>query len=180
MCSIAGTIDATAERAAARVGLLNDAQAHRGPDHTVITRVGGITLGNSPAYRIPNGCWPRCVQRWPLQRASTGEDARVERNGPEPEAGCQLPHADASSKEREKPKGRPMRERTQDQSSSDLDRHENSACRKTAVLVLNWNNAAATLDCLACLQADASELQAVAIDNGSSDGSAGSDRTRQS
>ena len=103
---------------------------------------------------------------------STGEDARVERNGPEPEAGCQLPHADASSKEREKPKGRPMRERTQDQSSNDLDRHEKSACRKTAVLVLNWNNAAATLDCLACLQAGASELQAVAIDNGSSDGSA--------
>jgi len=67
-----------------------------------------------------------------------------------------------------------MRERTQDQSSSNLDRHGNSACRKTAVLVLNWNNAAATLDCLAYLQASASELQAVAvaIDNGSSDGSA--------
>jgi GT2 family glycosyltransferase len=138
----------------------------------VITRVGGITLGNSPAYRIPNGAGLDACKRWPLQSASKGEDARVERNGPEPEAGCQLPHADASSKEREKPKGRPMRERTQDQSSSDLDRHENSACRKTAVLVLNWNNAAATLDCLAYLQGGPSELQAVAIDNGSSDGSA--------
>ena len=83
-----------------------------------------------------------------------------------------LPHADASSKEREQPKGRPMREETEDQSSSDLDRHEKSACRKTAVLVLNWNNAAETLGCLACLQTGASELQAVAIDNGSSDGSA--------
>jgi GT2 family glycosyltransferase len=102
------------------------------------------------------------------------EDARVERNGPEPKPGSQLPHADASSKEREKPKGRPMREmreRTHDQSSSDLDRHENSAYRKTAVLVLNWNNATATLDCLACLQSGVPELQAVAIDNGSSDGS---------
>ena len=65
-----------------------------------------------------------------------------------------------------------MRERTQDQSSSNLDRHGNSACRKTAVLVLNWNNAAATLDCLAHLQGGASDLQAVAIDNGSGDGSA--------
>jgi GT2 family glycosyltransferase len=41
-----------------------------------------------------------------------------------------------------------------------------------AVLVLNWNNAAATLDCLTSLQGSASELQAVVIDNGSSDGSA--------
>jgi|HubBroStandDraft_2_1064218.scaffolds.fasta_scaffold08612_3 GT2 family glycosyltransferase len=65
-----------------------------------------------------------------------------------------------------------MRETTQDQSSNDLDRHENSACRKTAVLVLNWNNAAATLDCLDCLRADAPELQALVIDNGSRDGSA--------
>ena len=65
-----------------------------------------------------------------------------------------------------------MREKTEDQSSSDLDRHEKSACRKTAVLVLNWNNAAATLDCLDCLRADAPELQALVIDNGSSDGSA--------
>jgi GT2 family glycosyltransferase len=66
---------------------------------------------------------------------------------------------------------RPMSERTQGQSSSDLDRHESSAQRKTAVLVLNWNNAAATLGCLACLQADVGGLQAVTIDNGSSDGS---------
>jgi GT2 family glycosyltransferase len=65
-----------------------------------------------------------------------------------------------------------MRERSQDQSSRDLDWHENSACGTTAVLVLNWNNAAATLACLAHLQASASELQPVVIDNGSSDGSA--------
>jgi GT2 family glycosyltransferase len=65
-----------------------------------------------------------------------------------------------------------MREKTQDQSINDLDRHENSARRKTAVLVLNWNNAAATLDCLDRLRADAPELQVLVIDNGSSDGSA--------
>jgi GT2 family glycosyltransferase len=54
--------------------------------------------------------------------------------------------------------------------SSDLDRRESSPWRKTAVLVLNWNNAAATLGCLACLDANVG-LQAVAIDNGSSDDS---------
>jgi asparagine synthase (glutamine-hydrolysing) len=47
MCGIAGTIDTVAERALARVGLLNGAQTHRGPDHSVIARVGGITLGNT-------------------------------------------------------------------------------------------------------------------------------------
>ena len=47
MCGIAGAIDEVPERAAARVSLLNDAQAHRGPDHRVIARVGGITLGNT-------------------------------------------------------------------------------------------------------------------------------------
>jgi asparagine synthase (glutamine-hydrolysing) len=47
MCGIAGAIDETPERAAARVCLLNDAQAHRGPDHRVITRIGAITLGNT-------------------------------------------------------------------------------------------------------------------------------------
>ena len=47
MCGIAGTIDAMADRAAARVSQLNDAQKHRGPDHEVITRVGGITLGDT-------------------------------------------------------------------------------------------------------------------------------------
>jgi asparagine synthase (glutamine-hydrolysing) len=47
MCGIAGTIDTTTERAMARVNLLNVAQAHRGPDHSVIARVGGITLGNT-------------------------------------------------------------------------------------------------------------------------------------
>ena len=47
MCGIAGTIDTMAERAAARVSLLNDAQSHRGPDHSVTIRVGEITLGNT-------------------------------------------------------------------------------------------------------------------------------------
>ena len=47
MCGIAGTIDTVAERAVARVNRLNDAQAHRGPDHNVIVRAGGITLGNT-------------------------------------------------------------------------------------------------------------------------------------
>jgi asparagine synthase (glutamine-hydrolysing) len=47
MCGIAGTVDRVAERAAARVSLLNGAQTHRGPDHSVITRAGGITLGNT-------------------------------------------------------------------------------------------------------------------------------------
>jgi len=47
MCGIAGTIDPVAERAVARVSLLNGAQTHRGPDHSVIARVGGITLGNT-------------------------------------------------------------------------------------------------------------------------------------
>ncbi len=47
MCGIAGTIDTVAERAVARVSLLNDTQAHRGPDHSVIARAGEITLGNT-------------------------------------------------------------------------------------------------------------------------------------
>jgi len=47
MCGIAGTIDTMADRAVARVSLLNDAQTHRGPDHSVIARAGGITLGNT-------------------------------------------------------------------------------------------------------------------------------------
>jgi asparagine synthase (glutamine-hydrolysing) len=47
MCGIAGAIDTMAERALARVSLLNAAQTHRGPDHTVIARVGGITVGNT-------------------------------------------------------------------------------------------------------------------------------------
>jgi GT2 family glycosyltransferase len=82
------------------------------------------------------------------------------------------PQSAATITDRDWPIGdRPMSERTQGQSSSDLGRHESSARRKTAVLVLNWNNAAATLGCLACLQADVGELQAVAIDNGSGDGS---------
>jgi GT2 family glycosyltransferase len=66
---------------------------------------------------------------------------------------------------------RPMSQRTQGQSSNDLDRLESSPERKTAVLVLNWNNAAATLACLAYLQGEGGDLRAVAIDNGSSDGS---------
>jgi asparagine synthase (glutamine-hydrolysing) len=47
MCGVAGAIDNSSERAVARVTLLNDAQVHRGPDHSVLTRVGGITLGNT-------------------------------------------------------------------------------------------------------------------------------------
>lgn len=54
---------------------------------------------------------------------------------------------------------------------SDLYQHKTPALRKTAVLVLNWNNAAATFDCLACVQAGAPRLQAVVTDNGSGDGS---------
>lgn len=41
----------------------------------------------------------------------------------------------------------------------------------TVVLLLNWNNAAATLNCLACLKTGAPELQALVVDNGSSDDS---------
>lgn len=47
MCGIAGAIDVAADRAAARVSTLNDAQGHRGPDHRVVARVGGFTLGNT-------------------------------------------------------------------------------------------------------------------------------------
>jgi asparagine synthase (glutamine-hydrolysing) len=47
MCGIAGAFDEMPERAAARARLLNAQQAHRGPDHQVITRVGAITLGNT-------------------------------------------------------------------------------------------------------------------------------------
>jgi asparagine synthase (glutamine-hydrolysing) len=47
MCGIAGTIDPIAERAAARVRLINAAQAHRGPDHEAMARAGGITVGNT-------------------------------------------------------------------------------------------------------------------------------------
>jgi asparagine synthase (glutamine-hydrolysing) len=47
MCGIAGAIDVAADRAAARVKLLNEAQSHRGPDHNVVVRVGAFTLGNT-------------------------------------------------------------------------------------------------------------------------------------
>jgi asparagine synthase (glutamine-hydrolysing) len=47
MCGIAGAIDVAADRAAARVRLLNEAQSHRGPDHSVLARVGAFTLGNT-------------------------------------------------------------------------------------------------------------------------------------
>ena len=47
MCGIAGAIDVIAGRAAVRVTQLNDAQWHRGPDHSVVTRVGRFTLGNT-------------------------------------------------------------------------------------------------------------------------------------
>lgn len=47
MCGIAGAIDAIAERAAGQVSMLNDEQRSRGPDHSVVARVGGFTLGNT-------------------------------------------------------------------------------------------------------------------------------------
>jgi asparagine synthase (glutamine-hydrolysing) len=47
MCGIAGSIDPNAERAMATVRQLNQAQAHRGPDHSVVARIGGIALGNT-------------------------------------------------------------------------------------------------------------------------------------
>jgi asparagine synthase (glutamine-hydrolysing) len=47
MCGIAGAIDRAADRAAARVEMLNEAQSHRGPDHSVVARVGSFTLGNT-------------------------------------------------------------------------------------------------------------------------------------
>jgi len=47
MCGIAGAIDGTAERATARVKRINDAQRHRGPDHSVVARVGTFTFGNT-------------------------------------------------------------------------------------------------------------------------------------
>jgi GT2 family glycosyltransferase len=96
----------------------------------------------------------------------------VRRNEPGPEATYQSPRAGASPQKRQEPQPGPTMEMAQDQASSDLDQHKNPACRKTAVLILNWNNAEATLGCLAFLQSGDSELQAVAIDNGSTDGSA--------
>jgi asparagine synthase (glutamine-hydrolysing) len=47
MCGIVGAIDTVEGRARARVILLNQAQRHRGPDHSVITSVGAFTLGNT-------------------------------------------------------------------------------------------------------------------------------------
>jgi asparagine synthase (glutamine-hydrolysing) len=47
MCGIAGAIDVVAERAAARVGWLNESQRHRGPDDEVVVPVGAFTLGNT-------------------------------------------------------------------------------------------------------------------------------------
>ena len=47
MCGIAGAIDASTDRAAARVRLINDPQQHRGPDHRVLARVSGFTLGDT-------------------------------------------------------------------------------------------------------------------------------------
>src|ERR1700735_3959729 len=47
MCGIAGAIDVAADRAIAEVRLINEAQSHRGPDHSVVVRVGGFTLGNT-------------------------------------------------------------------------------------------------------------------------------------
>lgn len=47
MCGIAGTIDDVAGRAALRVSALNESQRHRGPDHSMLTRVSCFTLGNT-------------------------------------------------------------------------------------------------------------------------------------
>lgn len=47
MCGIAGAIDTEAGRAIAQVGMLNDSQGHRGPDHSVVRSVGVFTLGNT-------------------------------------------------------------------------------------------------------------------------------------
>jgi asparagine synthase (glutamine-hydrolysing) len=47
MCGIVGTIDTVEGRARARVDLLNQAQQHRGPDHSAIMSVGAFTLGNT-------------------------------------------------------------------------------------------------------------------------------------
>jgi len=47
MCGIAGTIDRDQDRAAARIRSINDAQWHRGPDHSIVSRIGGFTLGNT-------------------------------------------------------------------------------------------------------------------------------------
>jgi asparagine synthase (glutamine-hydrolysing) len=47
MCGIAGVIDEAEDRAAVRVGRLNDSQRHRGPDHQALSRVGTFTLGNT-------------------------------------------------------------------------------------------------------------------------------------
>ena len=47
MCGIVGTIDTDERRAEARVAMLNQAQRHRGPDHSVLARLGRFTLGNT-------------------------------------------------------------------------------------------------------------------------------------
>jgi asparagine synthase (glutamine-hydrolysing) len=47
MCGIAGAIDVAADRATAHVKLLNKAQSHRGPDHSIVVTVGVFTLGNT-------------------------------------------------------------------------------------------------------------------------------------
>ena len=47
MCGIVGTIDAAESRAEVRVTVLNESQQHRGPDHSVLARVGFFTFGNT-------------------------------------------------------------------------------------------------------------------------------------
>lgn len=47
MCGIVGTIDMVEGRAEARIAMLNEAQQHRGPDHSVMARVGSFTIGNT-------------------------------------------------------------------------------------------------------------------------------------
>jgi asparagine synthase (glutamine-hydrolysing) len=47
MCGITGAVDTVTGRAEERVTVLNSLQAHRGPDHTTVTRIGVFTLGNT-------------------------------------------------------------------------------------------------------------------------------------
>jgi asparagine synthase (glutamine-hydrolysing) len=47
MCGITGAVDIVARRAEERVAILNNLQAHRGPDHKTVTRAGVFTLGNT-------------------------------------------------------------------------------------------------------------------------------------
>lgn len=55
MCGIAGAIDNLRGRGASRVRAINEAQQHRGPDHSVVATVGAFTIGNTRlAIRDPS------------------------------------------------------------------------------------------------------------------------------